>query len=212
MIKFQRTLAKKVHPNIMLYDVEEAMVDISYQPKIGKIVRKAISETIWRASILQTLQGICTAGPVRSIRYGLEKLKKKASGSTEQVLAPILSPGTTDPTKIKKPIITPTEIGEMESLQRQKLQELQRAQTQAREEAAGAQARAEQILVETTPVTLRDLDLPPDPLPGLVPPSNSPPNYSQKVTNNSTVDGKSLPASPPSIQQRTQPVPSSKAK
>ncbi len=149
------------------------MVDISYLPGVGKMVRKAISDVIWSSSIFQTLQGIATAGPVRSIRYGFEKLKKKAAGTTEEppVSVPAIVTSSSNLPTPKLKVLTPIEINELESLQQQKKEEQLRATILAREEAAEARARAQRQLSDEHPVTFRDLDLPRDPLPGLIPPT-----------------------------------------
>jgi translocator assembly and maintenance protein 41 len=79
----QRSLARRIYRDPKVSDVEDAMVELSHVSNLSPYIRKSIAEVVWGSSILQTLQGILSAGVTRSIKYGLEKVKKKlnAKGS-----------------------------------------------------------------------------------------------------------------------------------
>lgn len=78
----QINLAKRIHRDPRLIDIEETMAELSYMPNPRDIIRHAIGDIVWGSSILQTVQGFLSAGVFRSVKYALEKLKKRAAGSS----------------------------------------------------------------------------------------------------------------------------------
>jgi hypothetical protein len=59
-----------------LYDVEEVMAELSYLPTIRHYIRLAITDVVYKSSVRQTIQGILSAGFIKSTRYAFQKLQK----------------------------------------------------------------------------------------------------------------------------------------
>ena len=75
----QRSLARRIRHDPRVSDVEDAMVELSHYPNVSPYVRKSIAEVVRGSSILQTAQGVLSAGVIRSIKYGFEKIMKKVT-------------------------------------------------------------------------------------------------------------------------------------
>ncbi|ODN01670.1 Phosphatidate cytidylyltransferase, mitochondrial [Orchesella cincta] len=73
----QISLAQQHCRDPRFFDIEEIMAELSYLPYLRLYIRTAISDVVRGASLLQTFQGILTAGVFKSIKYGLDKLKKR---------------------------------------------------------------------------------------------------------------------------------------
>lgn len=82
------SLSRQLFRDPRLFDIEEVMAELSYMPTIRTYIRNSISEVVWGSSILQTIQGLLSAGVVRSVRYAVEKLKKGREGSPPVVKGP----------------------------------------------------------------------------------------------------------------------------
>ncbi|CAG7727823.1 unnamed protein product [Allacma fusca] len=75
----QRSLARRIYRDPKFTDVEDAMVELSHVSNLSPYIRKSVAEVVWGSSITQTLQGILSAGVIRSIKYGFEKVMKKVT-------------------------------------------------------------------------------------------------------------------------------------
>ena len=65
------------------------MVELSHYPNVSPYVRKSIAEVVRGSSILQTAQGVLSAGVIRAIKYGFEKIMKKVTAKREVVEQPL---------------------------------------------------------------------------------------------------------------------------
>ncbi|XP_057660884.1 phosphatidate cytidylyltransferase, mitochondrial [Diorhabda carinulata] len=56
-------------------DTEDVLRAIAYDPDCGQIVRKCVSDIVWKSSVRQSLKGILTGGLIKSVKYSTRKIK-----------------------------------------------------------------------------------------------------------------------------------------
>lgn len=80
----QINLCRQLFRDPRLCDIEEVMAELSYMPTLRNFIRNSITDVVWGSSILQTVQGLLSAGIVRSVKYAWEKLQKGREGRQMQ--------------------------------------------------------------------------------------------------------------------------------
>lgn len=74
----QIKLARKLKYNLSHHDLEEVIYNLSHSDShIDKHVLQTMSKIVATSSIKQTIQGLFSAGIVKSVYYGFEKIMKR---------------------------------------------------------------------------------------------------------------------------------------
>jgi len=84
-LSLQLKLARQLLREPRLYDIEETMAELSYLMCLRTSVRLAVSELVFGSSVRQTLQGVLSAGVVKSVKYAYLKLQK---GGLREIFSP----------------------------------------------------------------------------------------------------------------------------